>query len=156
MAYFCMPIDYIAQSTSSFFSGMAVRLDVGITDEARVYIASLFTRFTQAAEVFSGVGEGYPTLVDFLSRANDAGEPERSFILRHVGDLSLFLSGFFPESLPVPKTYYVSVGGGAYVEASASSKNVAPVLEELGQQFEPVVDSISEYRSKLTPDISIL
>src|SRR5947207_3268061 len=52
-----------------------------------------------------------------LLRALEYGAAERRTSLRQIGDASLFLSGFFPDSLRrrlVDVDYYAQIGGVAY------------------------------------------
>ena len=51
-----------------------------------------------------------------LARALDGGGAEQRASLKQIGDVSLFISGFFSDSLRrklVDVDYYVSIGGGA-------------------------------------------
>lgn len=83
-----------------------------------------------------------------LAEALDSGGAQQRQGLKRVGDLSLFMSGFFSDSLArklVDVDYYVSIGGYAYqalsrVEADA----VSPVFAELGEKFVAFVDVLAE------------
>jgi hypothetical protein len=82
--------------------------------------------------------------------------------LREVGDLSLFISGFFSDSLArklVDVDYYVSIGGSAYSALSRLDADaLAPVFGELAGNFVVFVDVLSEVseRTSLTSNGDLL
>jgi hypothetical protein len=83
-----------------------------------------------------------------LARALEGGGAQQRSSLKDIGDRSLFISGFFSDSLNrklVDVDYYVSIGGCAY---NALSRNEAdtfsPVFAELAEKFAGFVDVLSE------------
>ena len=82
-----------------------------------------------------------------LARALDGGVDQRAS-LKQIGDLSLFVSGFFADSLRrklVDVDYYVSVGGVAYQALSRYETDAfSPVFAELAQKFVAFVDVLSD------------
>ena len=68
--------------------------------------------------------------------------------LRQIGDVSLFISGFFSDSLHrklVDVDYYVSIGGCAYNALSrVETDTFSSVFAELGEKFVGFVDVLSE------------
>jgi hypothetical protein len=83
-----------------------------------------------------------------LARALDAGGFQQRTTLRQIGDRSLFVSGFFSDSLRrklVDVDYYVSIGGYAYNALSRQETDaLSPVFAELGDKFAGFVDVLSE------------
>lgn len=83
-----------------------------------------------------------------LRAALDAGGSRQRASLRQVGDQSLFVSGFFSDSLRrglVDVDYYVSIGGIAYAALSRYETDaLSPVFAELAQKFVAFVDVLSE------------
>jgi hypothetical protein len=83
-----------------------------------------------------------------LARAFESGGPQQRVTLRQIGDRSLFVSGFFSDSLrrkPVDVDYYVSIGGLAYNALSRyETDTLSPVFAELGEKFVRFVDVLSE------------
>ncbi len=86
-----------------------------------------------------------------LASALTAAPDERLRQLRDVGDTSLYLSGFFADSLSrrlVDVDYYISLGGSAYGQlARAYEKRQtgrAEVFDELGHRFGEYVDVLAE------------
>jgi hypothetical protein len=68
--------------------------------------------------------------------------------LRQVGDLSLFMSGFFADNLargPVDIDYYISLGECAYGSlARHGDDTFGDVFDELSEKFTAFVDVLSE------------
>jgi hypothetical protein len=83
-----------------------------------------------------------------LAHALESGGPEKRSSLKQIGDRSLFISGFFSDSLNrklVDVDYYVSIGGCAYNALSRNeSDTFSPVFAELASKFVGFVDVLSE------------
>src|SRR5215203_3853533 len=83
-----------------------------------------------------------------LARAMQTGGARQREGLRQVGDVSLFLSGFFADSLTrklVDVDYYITLGGYAYGYLSRRDDDgCAPVFFELAEKFALFFDCRSE------------
>ncbi len=83
-----------------------------------------------------------------FARALESSGVQQRASLREVGDASLFISGFFSDSLRrklVDVDYYVSIGGSAYTALSRfDSDTLSPVFSELADKFAGFVDVLSE------------
>ena len=83
-----------------------------------------------------------------LAHALESGGVQQRVSLRRIGDASLFISGFFSDSLRrklVDVDYYVQIGGVAYNALSREERDtLAPVFAELAAKFVDFVDVISE------------
>lgn len=79
--------------------------------------------------------------------------PERILVLKGVGDQSLFLVGFFPDSRPVKTVgprYYAGLGRAAYGELSGRFRgDTGRVFRELSESFVRAVTAISAVRKGL-------
>ena len=91
-----------------------------------------------------------------------AGVAQRSG-LRQVGDLSLFISGFFSDSLNhslVDIDYYIQLGERAYgsLARQGGSDSFGDVFDELSEKFAGFVDVLTEVseRSLLTNNTDLL
>ena len=89
-----------------------------------------------------------------LAESAQSGEGERVATLKEVGDTSLYVTGFFADSLErglVAADYYVALGESAYRELSSrlSSSSVAVVYEELAAKFPRFVDVLATIRSQV-------
>ena len=83
-----------------------------------------------------------------LARALDSGGIQQRAGLKQIGDLSLFISGFFSDSLRrklVDVDYYVSIGGLAYSALSRCEPAAfSHVFAELSDKFVDFVDVLSD------------
>jgi hypothetical protein len=97
-----------------------------------------------------------------LARALQAGGSRQRDGLREVGDLSLFISGFFADSLTrslVDVDYYIQLGECAYGSlARRGDPALGDVFDELAGKFSKCVDVLSEVseRSALTSNSDVL
>jgi hypothetical protein len=96
-----------------------------------------------------------------LGRALEAGGARQRRELRRVADQSLFVSGFFSDSLNralVDVDYYATLGGYAYASLSQREDVLAPVFAELAERFTSFADVLSEVseESALTSNTDLL
>ncbi len=87
-------------------------------------------------------------LVFRLAQALEAGRRQQRAGLRQIGDLSLFVAGFFSDSFRrklIDVDYYVSIGGTAYGTLSRyETDTFSSVFAELADKFVGFVDVVSE------------
>lgn len=107
------------------------------------YVVQLLASFVARR----GNGDADPLALR-LAQALDSGGREQRATLREIGDLSLFVSGFFSDSLNrklVDVDYYVAIGGHAYNALSRfEADQLSPVFAELAENFGAFVDVLSE------------
>ena len=98
------------------------------------YVVQLLASFLQTPDNYD---EGPLSLR--LMRALESGGMRQRASLKQIGDLSLFIAGFFSESLNrklVDVDYYASIGGRAYHALSrVETDTFSPVFAELGSKF---------------------
>jgi hypothetical protein len=120
------------------------------------YVVNLLAGFLQRP-----ANENAPLAVR-LARALESSGMEQRTSLREVGDISLFISGFFSDSLRrklVDVDYYVAIGGSAYNALSRfDSDTLSPVFGELSNKFVGFVDVLSEVseRTSCTSNVDLL
>lgn len=90
-----------------------------------------------------------------LRLANHGHTQDRVQALKEIGDTSLYISGFFAESLGqqlVDVDYYIGMGGAAYKELSGrlARSSVAEVYGELASKFPAFVDVLTRMRSQVS------
>ena len=128
------------------------------------YLVQLLDSFVRPDRAYLDAGIDYDQpLAHLLCEAIASGEARRFTLFKAAGDLSLFISGFFSDSVmrkPVDFDYYVSLGGYAYGRAARLSahQTAAEVFEELSQKFSRFVDVLTEVSeaSTLTDHTSLL
>jgi hypothetical protein len=108
------------------------------------YLVNLLARFAFGD---SPARAGERSLGMLLVEALDSGGLIRTSLLRDVGDRSLFISGFFSDSLKrslADVDYYMALGARAYQWLGEEDDVLRPVFLDLGQRFVSFVDVFSE------------
>lgn len=119
------------------------------------YVVHVLVGFSRAENLFRQTREGceLQPLAMMLADALDSRPgPERNLQLRRLGDVALFISGFFGESLArraVDIDYYSRMGEAAYstlLNAPASRRDelLADVYGELSDKFLQFVDALAD------------
>lgn len=123
------------------------RQRLAATEPASFYVVQMLAGFVRQPAVDASEAGSTPLAVR-LSQAIEAGGFRQRAGLREIGDSSLFISGFFPDSLGrgvVDVDYYVTIGGYAYGALSrVESDTFSPVFAELARKFVGFVDVLSE------------
>jgi hypothetical protein len=138
------------QSAMEYFKelveGAVERQHVESEELTRFYVVNLLAGFVQLDDSKTALDD--EPLALRLGRALQSGGASQRAGLRQVGDASLFISGFFSESLKrklVDLDYYIAVGGYAYEELSRQeSLRVGRIFAELSEKFTAFVDVLSE------------
>ena len=138
-------------SVSGFFqevvSAALDRQSVEATESATFYLVGLLGEFTKGQ---------LPDQPLSLMLARATAPAERVKVLKEVGDTSLYLTGFFADSLNrklVASDFYVGLGEAAYRELAgrlSGSKSVREVYEELAAKFPRFVDVLAEVRGQVS------
>lgn len=142
---------------------------LSLSDTAQVYVVNLLTEFARSDAAFAGTDRGEkPVLADLLVRAQESDPVEAIRLYKHMGDSSLYLSGFFPGAVergPTSVDYYVSVGGSAYDAVSRMVRSTAAtssaLYAELADRFRELVEllcamSLHGERSRKLDDAEVL
>ncbi len=132
--------EYFRELLAASRQNQGVRLE----DATEFYLVELLARFLDA-EHLTTVGEEGEALALMLARAMEQTTAERVGTLRKLGDVSLFVSGFFSDSLSsglVNVDYYIAMGGRAY--ASVHQIVRVEVYAELSDQFPSIVNLFGE------------
>jgi hypothetical protein len=125
------------------------------------YVVNLLTTFIHLDRTLRASFEQEPLALQ-LSRALETGGASRRHALRSLGDVSLFVAGFFADSLNrklVDVDYYATLGGYAYESLSRfESDTFAPVFAELAGSFLAFVDVLGEVseRCAMTTNTDLL
>ncbi len=120
------------------------------------YVVNLLVLYTRADELYDDGPDGrsLPPLATLFAAASEARSPRQRYVaLRRLGDLALFMAGFFPDALarkPVDVDYYIRMGGTAYgtlasaAPATTRQRAFADVFGELAGKFGAFVEAIGE------------
>jgi hypothetical protein len=144
----------LAASVDEFFHEVVTEalsvVNLDASEPASWYLVGLLGEMTTARLTDEPLG---PKIVQ---PGVDAGERVKT--LKQVGDQSLYVAGFFAESLTrslVDVDYYVGIGQNAYAQLARSlgaqsgrSLPLTEVYEELAEKFPRFVDVLAEVRKR--------
>ena len=153
------PIEYFKEMVSLAIKRQRVRA----SETTEFYISNLLASYTSAERFSSSTGE--PAAMTFL-KALGAGGETRARLLKDLGDISLFTSGFFSDSLSrslVDVDYYIKMGAASYILLASLHKggragDIASLFHELAQKFPVFVEVLAEVSetTRLTSSKDIL
>ncbi len=123
-----------------------------IQQATEFYLVDLLARFVESQALFAARPDGSVELEPLaitLLRALQARRQARFERLRQLGDTSLFVSGFFGDSLArrrVDLDYYMEMGERAYEAIAGGGGPVGSgeLFGELAGRFEQLVDCFAE------------
>ncbi|NNM61776.1 MAG: hypothetical protein HKM03_06365 [Steroidobacteraceae bacterium] len=129
---------------------------LGIDEQAEAYVVNMLTTFSRADALYEPTNEGLriKPLAHMLAEALEApNETARQRCLQRLGDVSLFVAGFFARSFArrlVDVDYHIAMGGGAYgsladtMTRSRSGRCIGALYAELARNFQRLVDALNE------------
>jgi hypothetical protein len=141
----------LATSVDEFFHEVVTdalsAVDLDASEPAGWYLVGLLGEFTTTRLSDEPLG---------LKLASAPDRPEqRVRTLKEVGDTSLYVAGFFAESLTrslIDVDYYVGLGQTAYAQLARSlgpRKSIGEVYEELAAKFPQFVDVLAQVRKRV-------
>lgn len=125
--------------------------------ETEYYLVNLLNQFMTTDRLYPRDGQGgirEEPLALMVKDALEASDPlTQSAIFRHLGDVSLYVAGFFQDSLSrklVDVDYYIGMGGSAYQQVAARSdeETLRGLYLELAAKFARLVDVLAEVGDK--------
>ena len=112
------------------------------------YLVDLLCRFVRPDQRIPYNDDSTQPLALRLVRALESGGLEQRARLRNLGDFSLFMTGFFSDSLRrhvVDVDYYVTMGEYAYGSLSRRDPDAyAEVFSDLARNFVPFTDVLAD------------
>ena len=129
---------------------------VAVDDHTEHYVVNVLTVFARSEELYESTPDGVrlKPLAHMLAEAAAAATPQqRDAVLRRLGDVSLFIAGFFAQSFArklVDVDYHIAMGGRAYGALAESTRGTlrgeafSAVFLELAQKFQRLVDVLNE------------
>ena len=142
----------LATSVDEFFHEVVTDalsvIDLDASEPAGWYLVGLLGEFTTARLTDEPLG------IKLASASERPGQ--RVQTLKEVGDTSLYVAGFFAESLTrslIDVDYYVGLGQTAYTELArslGSRKSIGEVYQELAAKFPQFVDVLAQVRKRVS------
>jgi hypothetical protein len=149
------PVSNLVEFFRDGFAKALAHQHVSLTEHTSHYVVSLLALYarTEVSHQDLRPGQRWVSLSDLLARASAAAtRAERDALLQRLGDISLFMAGFFAHGFErrlVDVDYHIAMGGRAYgtlaaAPASSPRRKLCGVFGELARKFQPVVDAIAE------------
>jgi hypothetical protein len=137
------PAEYFRELVESAIARQ--HLEAG--DLTEYYLVNLLCQYVRLDTRLERADHAQPLALR-LARAMEAGRSEQRARLRSLGDFSLFMSGFFPDSFRrslVDVDYYKAMGEYAYGSLSRSEDDAfAEVFGELSRKFVGFTDVLAD------------
>jgi len=158
--------DYFRESVDAAIEHQGVSVDA----HASHYVVNLLTLFSRSEKLYEDHGDSYgikPLALMMVDAADAPTSADRNDSLQRIGDVSLFIAGFFADGLAhqlVDLDYYINMGGTAYgslseeIRGTFRGKALAGVYKELAHKFQVVVDVLNEVRDGVgnSSDVDLL
>jgi hypothetical protein len=149
------PVANLQEFFRETLHGALERQHVCVEDQTEHYVVNLLTLFARAEALFDQTPQGprlKPLAVMFADALEARSTGDRHRGLQRLGDVSLFIAGFFARSFArklVDVDYHIAMGGRAYgtlAEALARGRSrvLAQVFAELAAKFQPLVDALND------------
>ena len=165
-----MPVHNLQDYFRTSIDDVIAEQGVDVDPHATHYVVNMMTLFSRSDQFYQNDGETYgiKPLALMLADAADAPSTEqRNRTLQRIGDVALFISGFFVESLAnkaVDIDYYMTMGESAYGSLSEEVRGTfrgnafADVYRELASKFQILIDVLHGVRAsaRAESDVNLL
>ena len=135
-----------------------LRQRVDVDPHAAHYVVNLLTLYSRSDELYEDDGDCYgirPLALMMVDATEAETVEQRNTILQRIGDVALFVSGFFADSWAtkgVDIDYYIHMGGNAYgslsdeVRGTFRGNAFSSIYGELASKFQVLVDVLNEIK----------
>ncbi|MGE0116116.1 MAG: hypothetical protein AB7T07_14695 [Steroidobacteraceae bacterium] len=136
---------------------------VAVEDQTEHYLVNVLTTFARADALYEKTGDGVQLkpLACMLADAMEApGSEQQRQLLQRMGDVSLFMAGFFAHSFArklIDIDYHIAMGGRAYASLADNLRGrmrgavLATVFAELAGKFQRLVDVLNDVADMARP-----
>ena len=122
--------------------------DIAIDSDVEFYLVALLCDFIQPSQRSPHLQQLDTPLALFLKETLEAPVHEQTNRFRTLGDLSLYVCGFFQESFNrrvIDVDYYIAIGSTAYRKTATRVGNSSRhVYEKLSHDFAVLVELVAE------------
>ena len=151
-----LPVANLREFFRDTLHGALLRQHLTVEDQTEHYVVNLLTLYARSEALYEMTPEGLrlKPLVAMLCEALAAapGSSQRNRTLQRLGDVSLFVAGFFARGFAaklIDIDYHIAMGGRAYgtlahTTGHGRGRVLAAVFAELSAKFQPMVDALNE------------
>jgi len=149
------PVEYFREMVNTAVEDLHIHAN----EEVIFYIVNLLAEFLKIENLYMDLdpkADEEPLTV-LLEKALNSDQNEQIMRFKHLGDFSLFISGFFSDSLYrrlISLDFYETVGCTSYnqlaniMKSKVQSKTFWELYNELAENFSVFVDILSEVSDK--------
>ena len=150
-----IPVANLREFFRDALQGAFAKQHLKVEDHTEHYVVNLLTLFARSESLYERTPRGVrlKPLVVMLAEALEApSAQDRNRGLQRLGDVSLFVAGFFAQSFAkklIDIVYHIAMGGRAYGTLALSLERgprrvLGAVFAELAHKFQPLVDALNE------------
>jgi hypothetical protein len=140
--------EFFRDSVQSALRKQHVEVDV----QTEQYVVNILTTFARSEDLYEHTSEGLrlrPLAHMFAEAAAAPTREHQQQLLRRLGDVSLFISGFFAQTFTrklIDVDYHIAMGGRAYATLAdgVRAKALAQVFAEMARKFQRLVDVLND------------
>ena len=148
------PVANLREFFRDALHGALEKQQLAVEDHTEHYVVNVLTMFARSEALYEQTPEGVrlkPLVVMLCEALEASGDAERNRSLQRLGDVSLFVAGFFARSFAaklIDIDYHIAMGGRAYGALAHTLQGrgrvLAGVFAELSEKFQPLVDALNE------------
>jgi hypothetical protein len=150
-----VPVVNLQEFFRDSLHGALVRQHLAVEDQTEHYVVNLLTLFARSEALYEGTPGNVrlkPLVVMLCEALESQTAAERDRALQRLGDVSLFIAGFFARGFAaklIDIDYHIAMGGRAYGALADScgrgrGRVLGAVFAELSAKFQPMVDALNE------------
>ena len=150
-----LPVANLREFFKDALHGALANQQLSVEDQTEHYVVNVLTLFSRSDAPYERTAEGrrLKPLALMLSEALEAPtSSDRQRNLQRLGDVSLFIAGFFARSFAaklIDIDYHIAMGGRAYAVLAdglshGKGRVLGNVFGELASKFQPMVDALNE------------
>lgn len=136
---------------------------VQVEDQTEHYVVNVLTTFARSDALYEHTDDGVhlkPLAMMLVDAVEAPSAEQRQHALQRLGDVSLFIAGFFAHSFArklVDVDYHIAMGGRAYgaladsMRARTRGQVFAAVFNELAHKFQRLVDVLNDVAEMARP-----
>ena len=147
-----VPVANLREYFHGALHGALERQHLAVEDQTEHYVVNLLTLFARSEALYEEQPRLKPLVVMLTEALEAPTTSDRHRGLQRLGDVSLFIAGFFSQSFArklIDIDYHIAMGGRAYSAladglARTRSRVLGQVFAELSEKFQPMVDALND------------
>lgn len=154
MAKRVQPVTNLREFFRDALHGALEKQQLAVEDQTEHYVVNVLTMFARSEALYEQTADGVrlkPLVVMLCEALEASGHAERNRSLQRLGDVSLFVAGFFARGFAaklIDIDYHIAMGGRAYGALAQTLQGrgrvLAGVFAELAEKFQPMVDALND------------